>query len=309
MRLTLCLIALVLLAACAPPRLILQEHPLAGRIWDPAERRFISPQEAEDRIAAADFALLGEIHDNPAHHHIQTQLLGRMVARGKRPALAMEQFDTEWQSAIDAANASGATATAVAQAGHLAGGWEWHLYRPMVALAVKERLPIVAANLSRPRARTIASGGVDVLGKGEPERLALDQPWSTTQNATLRSLLVAGHCGEDSPMIDKLIHVQRSKDATMADRILAGKGGAVAIVGRSHARADIGVPLYLKARAPEKRLLSLGLLEVEEDRVAPGDYPDAAAGLHDLVWFTPRSRRPDSCETFQGMSRTAQHGA
>lgn len=299
MRLALCLTALLLLAGCAAPRLVLTEHPLAGRVWDVAQERFISPLEAEDRIAAADIALLGETHDNPAHHQLQTYLLRKLVAGGKRPALAMEQFDTEWQAAIDAANSPGVSSTTVAQAGHMASGWEWPLYKPLVIVAVKERLPIVAANLSRPRARGIAAGGMDALGPGEVQRLALDQAWTAGQNATLRRMLVEGHCGEDGPMIDKLIPVQRSKDATMADRILARQGGAVATIGRSHARADVGVPLYLKERAPEKRLISVGLVEVEPDLLDPSRYPDAAPGLHDLVWFTPRSRRPDACASYR----------
>ena len=308
MRFVLCLTALLLLAGCAAPRLVLTEHPLAGSVWDVAQGRFISPLEAEDRIAAADIALLGETHDNPAHHQVQAYLLRKLVAGGKRPALAMEQFDTEWQGAIDAANSPGVSSTAIARAGHMASGWEWPLYKPLVALAVKERLPIVAANLSRPRARGIAAGGVDALGKGEAQRLALDQDWTAGQNATLRRMLVDGHCGEDGPMIDKLIPVQRSKDATMADRILAQRSGAVAIIGRSHARADVGVPLYLKERAPEKRLISVGLVEVEPDLADPARYPDAAPGIHDLIWFTPRSRRGDPCASFHPAAGSSSPG-
>lgn len=299
MRLALCLTALVLFAGCAAPRLTLVEHPLAGRIWDSSQHRFISSREAEDRIAAADFALLGETHDNPAHHQVQAYLLRQVVARGKRPALAMEQFDTEWQGAIDSAYTPGATSSAIAQAGHLGSGWEWPFYKPLVVMALKERLPIVAANLPRTRARGIASGGISALGPGEAKRLALDQEWNAAQNTTLRGLLVDGHCGDESPMIDKLIHVQRSKDAIMADRIMSSRSGTVAIIGRAHARADIGVPLYLQDRAPEKDVVSLGLVEVEPGRVDPADYPDAAPGIHDLVWFTPRSLRPDPCAGYK----------
>lgn len=303
MRLALCLTALLFLAGCAAPRLSLLEHPLAGRVWDVSERRFVSPAEAEERIAAADIALLGEIHDNPAHHQIQLQLFKHAIARGRRPALAMEQFDTDWQGAIDAASAPGVHSMAIAEAGRLGKGWEWPLYRPLVALALKERLAIVAANLSRPRARAIAGGGFPALGEGEAERLALDLEWTTKQNATLRRMLVEGHCGQDDPMVDRLVPVQRAKDAVMADRILSSRDGAVAIIGRSHARADIGVPLYLQDRAPEKRLVSLGLVEVEAGRNDPTQYPDAAPGLHDLVWFTPRALRPDPCANFKGVGR------
>ncbi|MGE5491957.1 MAG: ChaN family lipoprotein [Actinomycetota bacterium] len=297
------LAALFLISGCAAPRLVQLDHPLAGRIWDVSQRRFLSPLEAEDRIAAADIALLGETHDNPAHHQIQTQLLQRLVAQGKRPAVAMEQFDTDWQTAMDDARRAGGTSTAVAKAGNMSNGWEWPLYRPIVTVAMKEQLPIVAANLSRNRTRSIAGGGLAALGKGEPERLALNQPWNADQNATLRGMLVDGHCGDDGPMIDKLIDVQRAKDAVMADRILAGGPASVAIIGRSHARQDIGVPLYLKARAPGKRVVSVGLVEVEAGRTRAEDYRDAVPGIHDILWFTPSSVRSDPCAGYKKFGR------
>jgi uncharacterized iron-regulated protein len=309
MRFLSCLIALACLAGCAAPRLILAEHPLAGRVWDVALGRFLPPPEAEERIAAADIALLGEIHDNPAHHQIQARLLRQAIARGKRPALAMEQFDTDWQSAIDAARKAGATTAAIAQAGRISSGWEWPLYQPLVLQALRERLPIVAANLSRERARGLASGGHAALGEGEARRLALDRNWSAEQGATLRRMLVDGHCGQDDPMIDRLVPVQRAKDAVMADRILGSGNAAVAIIGRSHARKDIGVPLYLRERAPEKRLVSLGLVEVEAGLGDPAAYPDAAPGLHDLVWFTPRALRPDPCAGFRKIGHSPRPGS
>lgn len=296
MRPLLSLLLLACLAGCAASRLTLTEHPLANRVWDVAGQRLIPAEEAESRIAAADIALLGEVHDNPAHHRIQARLLQRASAQGRRPALAMEQFDSEWQAAIDEARATTSSPAAVAKAGRISSGWEWPLYKPLVALALKLQLPIVATNFSRTRTRAVFAGGHAALGSGEVGRLALDQAWTPTQNAGMRRLLVEGHCGDDSPVIDKLIPVQRTRDAYMADAILARSGaGAVATIGRVHARADIGVPLYLQRRAPEKRVLSLGLVEVTEGRFDPAAYAETAPGIHDLVWFTPAAARPDPC--------------
>lgn len=283
---------LLVLAGCAMPRAV---APLSGRIWDSAAQRFVGAEEAERRVAAADFALLGETHDNAAHHEIQRRLLDHMIAGGKRPALVMEPIDVEWQPDIDRARKAGAAPADIARAGRVTPGWEWPLYEPLVALALENALPIVAANLPRARMRQIATLGYEALGRGEFERLALDRTGSDERRAATRRLLVAGHCGEERG-IDAMIEMQHARDAVMADRILAtGDGGAVAIVGRGHARADLGVPLYLRARAPAKRLVSVGLVEVDEGRDAPLDYPEAAPGVHDLVWFTPATGKPDPC--------------
>lgn len=90
---------------------------------------------------------------------------------------------------------------------------------------------------------------------------------------------------------------QRARDAVMADTMLSF-GDAVAIVGRGHARRDMGVPLYLAARAPDATMLSLGLVEVDTP-TDPAAYAHGPLGqLHDYLWFTPGTRRKaDPCDS------------
>ena len=45
--------------------------------------------------------------------------------------------------------------------------------------------------------------------------------------------------------------------------------GVVAIVGSSHARRDIGLPLYFAARAPSARIVSIGFVEVSQEGPTP----------------------------------------
>jgi len=84
----------------------------------------------------------------------------------------------------------------------------------------------------------------------------------------------------------------------MADAILSHPR-TVAIIGRGHARADLGVPLYLAQRATARRVVSVGLVEVESDKPRPQDYDDTGAGMHDLVFFTSRASRSDPCADFR----------
>jgi uncharacterized iron-regulated protein len=288
--------------ACAGPPAS-PEPSLAGRVYEPARHRFVDAGEAERRVAAADIALLGETHDNAAHHEIQLRLLRAVVAAGKRPALALEQIDTEWQSAVDGAVAAGATPDSIARAGHVSAGWSWRLYAPLVAFALAERLPIVALNIPRESTRRIVRDGLAALGPGEEERLALAGTWNAARAAGMHAAIVEGHCGEASPMTDRLVDVQRARDAVMADRILArGAQGVVAILGRGHARADLAVPIYLAARAPARRVISVGIVEVDDDAHGVDGYPEAQPGRFDLVWFTPRARRSDPCAGFKGVA-------
>ena len=303
-RRELLLAALGAASGCAGPRLGAAGAPLAGRAWDTRARRFLTPADVERRIVAADCALLGETHDNPTHHQVQLRLLGAAVAAGRHPALAMEQIDTEWQAAVDRALAGAATPEVIRRDAHVSAGWEWPLYAPLVAFAIARRLPIVALNLARSRTSRIVREGLErSLGSDEVARLALDRTWNAAREAALESEIVQGHCGEGGPIVPRLAHVQRAKDAVMADRILAHRArGVVAILGRGHARADLGVPLYLAARAPRLAVVTLGLVELDPAAPEPGDYEEAAPGLFDMVWFSARAQRPDPCAGFKGVT-------
>jgi uncharacterized iron-regulated protein len=287
-------------AGCAEISATFFDAPPAGLVWDCARLRFATPGEVERAVAGADIALLGETHDNPGHHAIQLRLLRAAVAAGRRPAIAFEQIDAEWQDSVDAALAAGTTAQALAVAAHVSPGWSWPLYQAIASFALASRLPIVAMGLSRERARRIVAQGFSVLGAGEVARLALEGPWNALLDLRLRREIVAGHCGEDSPIVDHLVLAQRARDAVMADRILArSRDGAIAILGRGHARADIAVPLYIAARSGAGRVMSVGIVETRPEATRPEDYAETAPGRFDFVWFTPAAPRPDPCAGFQ----------
>ena len=288
------------LGGCASSAATIFDAPPAGLAWDSARLRFAAAADVERAVARADVALLGETHDNPEHHPIQLRLLRAAVAAGRRPAVGFEQIDAEWQGEVDAAIGRGTTAASLAAAGHVDRGWSWPLYEPIAAFALGARLPIVALGFSRERARRVVAEGFAALGPGEPARLALESRWNALRNARLRREIVEGHCGEDSPIVDKLVLAQRARDAVMADRILAhANTGIVAIVGRGHARADLAIPLYIAARSRGTRVACIGIAETRPRAMRPEDYPETAPGRFDFVWFTPAASRPDPCEGFR----------
>jgi len=275
-----------------------RDDALAGRIYDTRARRFISADEAAARAAGADFVLLGEKHDNPDHHRLQAWLIRELARAGRRPAVVFEMIPRDRAGALAAAlDADPRDPDALAAALDWSqSGWPpFELYRPVFDVALSEQLPIVPGDLARAELARLRHGGVAGIAPAERERLALEPPPSAEARRALADEVREAHCGmAPDAMVDAMIEVQRARDASLADALLAsaGRDGAVLVAGAGHARRDRGAPLYLARRAPGKSVLSLAFLEV------PADPAELDASF-DLVWFTPRVDDHDPCERFR----------
>jgi uncharacterized iron-regulated protein len=273
------------------------------RILDARNGRFVSERELVDALATARYRLLGEVHDNPAHHEIRARLIRRMAAHGARPAVVFEQFDIEHDAALRAAQADGADADRLAEAGQLdRKSWRWPLHEPVVSAALSSRLPIRAGNLSRAQLR----GDVQALSAdtaGIWHARLHGARWSAAQAATLDADIVESHCGMlPRTIVPRLALAQRMRDAAMAQALVdaASADGAILIAGNGHVRADVGVPVYLHApalRDAAARSISIGFVEVRPDerhadsvRELVADHP----GL-DYLWLTDAVAREDPC--------------
>jgi uncharacterized iron-regulated protein len=222
--------------------------------------------------------ILGEIHDNAEHHRLQLVVLQALA--GTPRLLAMEQFDSEHQAAMDAAPRD---AEALADAGRVdRKGWNWPLYKPLVQFALDHGWPLVGANLSRSDARAIVA---------DPARSGLPPADPAVEKALARDISES-HCGQapDAKLLHGMVEAQRARDARLASVL---KSATVLITGAGHARRDRGVPLYLA----DSDLISIAFMEVEAGKTWPQDYfgSFASAASYDHLWFTSRAAREDPC--------------
>ena len=238
----------------------------------------------------APLLLLGEVHDNAAGHALRLRALERLLSWGARPALLMEQFDRERQGEIDRLlqAASGmapsdhehdATVDALVRLGDQPpGGWTWVFYRPVLKLALQQRLPIFAANVSRADARQVIRQGLQATG------FRAEVPADITR--TQAEAIEQSHCGAlDSATATRLAQAQVARDQFMARLLQAHAArGAVLLAGNGHVRRDIGVPRWLP---PEWRSRShaVGYLEQGDDEIA----------AYDEALFVAPQTRPDPC--------------
>ncbi|MEM6486570.1 MAG: ChaN family lipoprotein [Pseudomonadota bacterium] len=222
-------------------------------------------QTLVDEAVEYDFVLLGETHDNPTHHLVQAEIVRELVFAGRRPAIVWEMVPRGKQTMFDAFADSGETYTS--KLGDLlswsTSGWPaWSLYEPIAEEAISAGLPMVAADLDPHVYRTIATEGPKSLPPRLRDRLGLSAPLPENLEAALRDLLQESHCSSlPDQAVDAMISVQRARDGALADAMMGTTAdGAVLIAGRGHVRTDWAAPRVLRARVPEARILSVGLI-------------------------------------------------
>lgn len=273
-RTLLALGSLALLPACALPR----PGP-EGRIRDVRGRKYLDEEALLHALRPARYRLLGEIHDNPAHHAIRARLVDALGRSGLRPRVAFEQFDAAHDGALQKLLLQEKPkAEEVARAVQFdREGWNWEFYRPIVEAALRHGMPLRAANLSRSETMRIAR-------EGPPAPLPA---WPAEREARLRRIIFEGHCGAlPERAVPGMVAAQRARDAKLAEALSRPpRDGVVLIAGNGHVRKDVGVPAYL----PRDGIVTLGLLE--------DTPPDAAP--YDFVWVTAPAERPDPCEVFR----------
>lgn len=209
--------------------------------------------------APSHFVLLGEVHDNAAGHARRLADLQAKVAAGWRPAIAMEQFDSEYQPQLSAAQQRcGVDVQCIIDAASGSPRWNWSYYMPLLALAQQYQLPLLAANLSRTQASKIVKNG---FAAGLSPEIMARYELNAIPNAILELQIVAvrsGHCNQlPENILPGMARAQIARDVIMAEVMQQARRDVVLIAGNGHVRRDIGVPYWLAAH----QVLSTGYLE------------------------------------------------
>ena len=87
---------LILVAGCVSPPsvdddgLLYSDQPLVDMIYQVDTATFIDQQSLIKRITDADYLLLGELHDNQAHHRHQAWVISELAKAGRDAGNANE---------------------------------------------------------------------------------------------------------------------------------------------------------------------------------------------------------------------------
>lgn len=244
--------------------------------------------ETMARMAVADVVLLGEVHDNPDHHKAQADL----VATLKPSALVFEMLTASQAQAVTSLPRDDKTALEDALDWANSGWPDFALYHPIFSAAPSAA--IFGAAVPRPTARAaMESGLAAAFGEGA-DRFGLTNALAEDEQEQRERLQFEAHC-EALPkdLLPAMVDIQRLRDARLAQAVseaLEQTGGPVVVItGNGHARADWGVPRYLRRVVPDAALFTLG--QSEGGLVLPGAF--------DAVIDAPVVDRPDPCDAFR----------
>ena len=217
--------------------------------------RAMTRGEALDWLAAFRVVFVGETHDSPSDHAIERIVLEGLAARhGGRVALGLEMLPQTDQPTLDAYLRGEVDDAAMQALWERRWGPTWAQYRPLLALARRLGIPVVALNCPRDVVQAVVAKGLDGLDPETAARLPAmdrDDPW----HRTLARAVFEAHA-RGSGRFDRFEAVQALWDEAMADtaaRFLRGPGRdrtLVVVAGAFHVRHGVGIPRRLFRRLP-----------------------------------------------------------
>ena len=243
--------------------------------------------DVPDDAKNSDVVVLGEVHDNPAHHIRQAEWIAQL-----QPSAVVFEMLTPDQAAKITSDMLGKPNEIAAAVDWENSGWpDFSIYAPIFEAA--NQAALYGAGLDRNTAMAAAQQTLKDAFGSDAAQFGLTNSLDTDQQATRERMQFEAHC-EAMPqeMMGMMVNIQRLRDARLADQALQAvreTGGPVVIItGNGHARSDWGAPAVLSVASD----LTVFVLGQSEDGTQP-------RGTFDLVLDSPGLERPDPCLAFR----------
>lgn len=271
---------------------------LLAAVFEVRSGRHLSGRDFVRRLADNDAVFVGEQHDDPLTHHVESRLLQELYrALGDRLTVGMEMFERDGQGALDAYLAGRITETELAKRVALWPNYSTD-YRPLVEFARATHIPVAATNAPQRIVRRVGREGLSTVLATLPEadrnliaRTVL-APEGDEYARRFTAVIGDGH-GDGAPMdvstIRRFFEAQCVRDDTMAEsvaQVLDTGRFVLHINGGFHSDAALGTVQRLLWRRP------LGT-RIATVKVVPSKYafdPGEERGEADYVLFVADTR-------------------
>lgn len=272
-----------------------------------ATPKVVSLEQAADDLANYDVVFFGEAHGHAANHYVQSQLFSKLYQRNEKMSLSMEQFERSQQGIVDQ-YLKGEIGEKVLRNKGKAWPHYTSSYRPMVELAKRNGLPVIAAEVPANMVSCVGEEGASFLDRlsGEPRTWIADTlhlqdgPYKDRYLNFLKHN--AGHSVVDPNMTEaekeqkRLLRftAQVSRDDTMAmsieEHLSANPDRKVLhINGSFHSAGLLGTVERLKMRNPKLKLANIHPVLVKDANKPEFDASLVAEGQYLLlIQSTPK---------------------
>ncbi len=259
-------------------------HYVPERVFDTAAGAFVDFEVMLANLAKADVVFVGEQHDDPNTHRLETAILEGLHRRKLTPILSLEMFERDAQDRLNEYVSGQISEDEMLKS---ARPWPRYAtdYRRMVEMAREYRWTVVAANVPRRLAQEVAKNGKDSIDRmSEADRafVARDLQCPLDGYFDRFAATMSGHPGgnqtpeQQRATLENYYWSQCVKDETMAESIVAAyanrssAGPVVHYNGAFHSDFGLGTAERVRRRLPGKKTIVVSMLPVDNlDTLAP----------------------------------------
>jgi len=272
---------------------------------NPDDGSVIASNTLFDRLAGKSIVLLGEVHDNAAHHRWQHYVMAALHSRNADMIVGLEMLPRKVQAVLDDWSRGALDEAAFLQESRWQELWGYdaQLYLPLLQFTRMNRLPTMAINIDRELVSQVGARGWRSLDESERMGLSDPAPASDAYRRELGELyaykMTLGMHGADGADTDievdveqimqtdefaNFVDAQLTWDRAMAEALaeahrLDPEAIVVGIVGRGHLEYGYGIPHQLADMGIDDVAV---LLPVD----VGADCEALEAGLADAVFVT-----------------------
>jgi uncharacterized iron-regulated protein len=276
------------------------------RVYDTRHQRFTDFESMLADIARADVVFVGEQHDDANTHRLEAAMLDGLRRRRVTLTLSLEMFERDTQGDLDTYLSGGIDEDEFLKASR---PWPRYAtdYRVLVEMAKANGWPMIAANVPRRYASSVAKTGLtalDTLSATERSWVAGDLRCPRDSYFDRFAATMSGHAGSGSPKVapeeeqrttERYYFSQCVKDETMAEAIASGfdqynRKLVVHVNGAFHSDFGQGTAERVRRRLNGRRVAVVSVLPVKDlDVLAPAREDLARADY--LVYTVAEPRK------------------
>ncbi len=277
-------LTIALLCGCQTTSKIDVSKEVAQSVASLYDYTLLSPNGNEVSIAQlvadnadVDVFMVGEFHAHPGVHLFQAQLMAHLAYLEKPLALSMEQFTRADQDVL-----SQYVTGKVGESTLIKHTKVWDNYksdyRPLVEIARKQSLPVIAANAPRNIVKCIGRQGPEYVEKLSNEQRQLiaqnidisDSPYRQKFLSNMRGMTLT------DARIAQMFGAQMAWDATMAESMANylnqfPEHRIMHIAGRFHVLNGLGTGAELKKRRAQTSFINISAV-TESEKTNISDY-------------------------------------